>query len=143
MARLGRAQPFPSIRFKRRALVSPSSGEVSFVLNATEKFITLSALTGSSVTLSQFIPAGCYVLRVIYEVLQVVTGATSIDVGDAYHRDRWASQGPVSAGARTSMADFTIETVPLYTRATNVMLSANGGNFTGGSIKVTCDYITL
>jgi parallel beta-helix repeat protein len=104
---------------------------------------TLSALSGATATATNLIPAGSIVLGVAARVLTTVTGATSFDIGDGTDTDRWGDNIAVAADTVTGVASFTITSVPIYSTATSVVLTANGSNFTGGSVRLVVSYIDL
>ncbi|GAG01471.1 unnamed protein product, partial [marine sediment metagenome] len=43
----------------------------------------------------------------------------------------------------TDLADYTIAFAPIYVAVRPLRLTANGGNFTGGSIRLTMHYIEI
>lgn len=87
------------------------------------------------------IPAGVLVLAVLIRVTTAVTGATDFDVGDGTDVDKWGAAIAIALGTTTDGEDFTALTPTFYTGATNVVLTANGGAFAGGVVKVTAFYI--
>jgi hypothetical protein len=104
----------------------------------------LSGLSGALATAAGLIPANCYVLGVTREVLTAISGSTGMDVGDPDHTIRWGENLPIMPlGQATDLKDFRISTIPLYGRATDVIVTARGGNFTGGSVRLIVYYTTL
>lgn len=89
---------------------------------------------------TNLIPAGSNVFGCIIRVTTLVTGATSIDVGDGSDADKWGDNIAVTAGTTTTGASFTTGTAtPInYPSATNLVLTANGSNFTAGVVRCAC-----
>ncbi len=104
---------------------------------------TLSGLSGATATATNLIPAGSIVLGVTTRVTTLITGATSLKVGDGTDDDRWGATVGLTAGTTTTGSSFTISSVPIYTSATSVVLTANGSNFTAGAVRVTVHYISF
>jgi hypothetical protein len=124
----------------REFRLSDSSGQRTTTLHAVT---TLSGLSGATATATNLIPAGSVVIGVTVRVTTTITGATSFEIGDGTDPDRWGTTIAVTSGTTTTNANTTITTVPIYAAATSVVLTANGGNFTAGAVKVTVHYISL
>lgn len=103
------------------------------------------ALSGATVTLSNLIPAGSDVIGVTCRVTTAITGATSFDVGDGTTADRFCNDVPVSLNTTCNLATNagTGTSDKFYAAATNVVLTANGSNFTAGVVRCTAHYISL
>jgi hypothetical protein len=99
----------------------------------------LATTSGSSVSATDLIPANSVVLGVSARVVAEVTGATDFDIGDGSTVDRFGDGIAVAAG--TVSADPIVPEP--YAAATDVVLTANGGNFTAGSVRVSVHYIAL
>jgi hypothetical protein len=99
----------------------------------------LSALSGATVTATNLIPANCILLGVTARVTTAITGATSFDIGDGTTANRF---GDDIAIALNTTANNCIAPA-LITAATNVVLTANGSNFTGGAVRLTAHFMTL
>lgn len=116
-------------------------------LQATTAQIVTSgaAIVGSvaSVTLTNLIPAGVLVLGVTTRVTTAITGATSFQVGDGTDTDKWGATVNIALNTTSDGADFTALTPTFYPATTSVVLTANGGNFTAGNIRVAVHYIDL
>lgn len=119
---------------------SSTNGQESQILHATT---LLSALSGATVTATNLIPAGSLVLGVTARVTTAIGGATSFEIGDGTDVDRWGTAIAVAAGTTTDIANFTIASPVNYTAANNVVLTANGSNFTSGAVRLTVHYIDL
>ena len=99
----------------------------------------VSTPSGATVTSTNLIPANSIVLGVTVRVTTAVTGATTFDVGDGTTANRFADDVAVASGTTSQLAIAPA----LFAAATNVVLTANGSNFTGGAVRVTVHYITL
>lgn len=99
----------------------------------------LTGLTGATVTATNLIPANCILLGVTARVTTAITGATSFDIGDGTTANRF---GDDIAIALNTTANNCIAPA-LITAATNVVLTANGSNFTGGAVRLTAHFMTL
>ena len=102
-----------------------------------------SGLSGASVTATNLIPAGCFLLGVTVRVTTAITGATSFSIGDGSDADRWGATIAVAAGTTTTIANFTANGFGQFTAANNVVLTANGGDFATGAVRVTAHYLDL
>tara|TARA_R100001244_G_scaffold25113_2_gene25462 strand:+ start:114554 stop:115786 length:1233 start_codon:yes stop_codon:yes gene_type:complete len=104
----------------------------------------LSGLTGATVTATSLIPAGALVLGVSARVTTTITGATTFDVGDGADVDRWGTAIVLTAATLVQPADYTDNTVVWQgSAAGDVVLTANGSNFTAGAIRVVVTYMSL
>ncbi len=99
----------------------------------------LSGLSGATVTATSLIPANCILLGVTARVTTAVTGATTFDIGDGTTANRF---GDDIAIALNTTANNCIAPA-LISAATNVVLTANGSNFTGGAVRLTAHFMTL
>lgn len=104
---------------------------------------TTGTLSGATATLSSLIPAGCMVVGITTRVITAITGATGYDVGDGTTQDAYGANIGIGLGTTSDITDATISAAPLYTAATDVVLTALGSNFTGGDVRVTVHYIQL
>jgi len=99
----------------------------------------LSALSNATVTATNLIPANCILLGVTARVTTAITGATTFDIGDGTTANRFGNDIAI---ALNTTAQNCIAPA-LITAATNVVLTANGSNFTGGAVRLTAHYMTL
>ena len=99
----------------------------------------LTGLSGATVTATNLIPANCILLGVTARVTTAITGATTFDIGDGTTANRF---GDDIAIALNTTANNCIAPA-LVTAATNVVLTANGSDFTGGAVRLTAHYMTL
>lgn len=103
----------------------------------------LTGLSGATVTATNLIPAGSFITGVTIRVTTTITGATTFDIGDGTDVDRWGAAILLPAGTTTSIADFTADGFGQFVAANNVVLTANGANFTAGAVRVTVHYVNL
>ena len=113
------------------------------VLHIEQATVLKSALSGATVTCTDLIPAGCILLGITTRVTTVITGATSVDIGDGSDADRWGNDTAITAGTTTGLADLTGTGLAVNVAAMSVVLTANGSNFLTGAIRVTAHYIRL
>lgn len=88
------------------------------------------------------LPAGCILLGLSTYVTDTITGSgvTGYTVGDGADPDRWGSVSAVAIGTTTTIADWTAVGIVL-TSATDVTITAIGGTFTAGEVRVVAHYI--
>ena len=125
---------------------------IDYSIDATTKIIgndqleirtveaTLTTSSGATATYTNAIPAGSVVLGLSTIITTEITGPTSIDIGIAADIDRFGVARNVTLGSTTGLAQWTVTQRSLYTAATSVIVTANGGNFTGGAIKIRIHY---
>lgn len=110
----------------------------------TKKWVTCTtaALTSGATAAcgTNLIEAGSTVYGCVCKVTTLVTGATSIDIGDGSDADKWGDNIAVTAGTTTTSASFTTGTAtPInYPAAAALTLTANGLDFTAGVVKCSC-----
>ena len=102
---------------------------------------SLSSISGASVTSTGLIPAGAIVVGVTAKVLTAITGATSWQLGTAADPDRFAASGGIALGSTTDNRNWTSGALECFLAATDVVLTANGSNFTGGAVYISVQYI--
>lgn len=101
----------------------------------------LSAMSGATVTATGLIPAGVKLLGVVARVTTPIATATSFAIGDGTDVDRWGNAIAVAAGTVTDQDDFTADPEGTWSAsARNVVLTAAGGNFSAGAVRVTAYY---
>ena len=97
----------------------------------------LTALSGASVTTTIAFPNQCIIMGASVRVTTAITGATSFDAGDGSTVDRF---GGTLGIAVNSTNQGTIGPAGNYS-STTVTLTANGGNFTAGAVRVALHYM--
>jgi hypothetical protein len=110
-------------------------------LAITSASVTLSALSGASVTAAGLIPAGAVVMGVTSRVSTLITGADGYQIGTGADADRWADKTGVAVGTTTDNRDWTAGTIENFAAATDVIVTAKTANFTAGAIVVTVHYL--
>ena len=97
------------------------------------------SLSGATVTGPAF-PQGALILGVSVRVATAISGATSFSVGiDTGSTSLYLASVAAAAGS----SGVGVIGVGLYWSATHLTISAIGGSFTGGSVKVAIHYINI
>jgi hypothetical protein len=99
----------------------------------------LSGLTGATVTATNLIPANCILLGVTARVTTAITGATTFDIGDGVTADRFGNDVAIALNTTSNQ----VIAPAAFAAANNVVLTANGSNFTGGAVRLTAHFMTL
>jgi hypothetical protein len=99
----------------------------------------LSGLTGATVTATNLIPANSILLGVTARVTTAITGATTFDIGDGTTANRFGDDVAIALNTTSQ----NVIAPALIAAATNVVLTANGSNFTGGAVRLTAHFMTL
>lgn len=99
-------------------------------------------LSGATTTWSNAIPTGVDVLVVTSRVTELITGAgvTGYQVGTAADPNHWASINSVTVGTTTDMANMTDRTRAIFITTTNIVITAIGGSFTSGKLRLSLGY---
>jgi hypothetical protein len=104
---------------------------------------------GATLTLSNIIPAGVFLLGVVCHVINDIFGATGsltdFDIGDGTTVNLYGDAIAPAAGTRTLTADYLNATAGFRytTAAEDVVFTANGENFAGGAIATSVLMMTL
>ena len=101
----------------------------------------VTAMSGSTSSATNLIPAGSVVLGCATRVTTLITSAaaTSFSIGDGSDADKWGATIAFAAGTTTGAANFTsAANAAVYTSATSVVLTPNTGTFTAGAVRVEC-----
>ncbi|MFG1464233.1 DUF2793 domain-containing protein [Xanthobacter sp. DSM 24535] len=96
------------------------------------------SLLGASVDTNMVIPDRAIVLGVTSRTLAAITGATSYDVGLAAERAKFGGSLGIAAGSTNG---GVIGPTAFYA-PTALRISANGGAFTGGSVRLALHLLT-
>lgn len=100
---------------------------------------SVSGLSGSSVTTALTIPAGALVIGISARVTTAITGATGFALGIAAE--------PSVFGAGVGIGSGSLAQLPISPRAfalaTPVRVSAEGGSFTGGALRLGCHALSI
>ena len=100
---------------------------------------TLSGLTGAAVTSTITIPNRAIVIGVSTRTVTLITGATSYDCGISGQTTKFGGTLGVAAGS-TNIGVIGPEA---FYAATPIVLTAGGGNFTAGAVRIAIHYLTL
>jgi len=117
-------------------VISPNGASLQMGINEEE----LTGLTGPSVDTSIVIPARCVLLGVSTLTTADITGATSYDCGPS-----GGSQSAYggSLGITPGASNIGVIGPTAFYSNTPVTLTANGGDFTGGAVTVSIQYLQL
>lgn len=104
---------------------------------------TSAALTsGAAFNFPTQIPAGSFILGLHGRVQTTITGAVSLSVGYTGTVTAFGSALALTAGTTFGYSTWTATAMPFFSSATNIVLTANGSNFTAGVVKVCYVLIT-
>lgn len=95
-------------------------------------------LSGATTAATSLIPAKSTYYNCVVRVLQTITGATTWDLGDGSDADRWGDNEALTAGTVTSETDGTAVPYGWSATAISPTFTANGSNFTGGKVRISC-----
>ena len=126
------------------AATGPSvTGANGSFLNIKTATAALTGLSGATATATTLIPAGSLVLGLSARVTTLIETSTSFDIGDGTDVYRFGDDVAVAANTTTTLANWTVTTPPIYAAATSVVLTANGGAFSAGAVRLALTYIDL
>ncbi len=97
----------------------------------------LSGLTGASATSTITIPDRAIVLAVSTRTVTAITGATSYDCGVAGTPAKFGGSLGIAAGS----TNVGVIGPQAFYAPTPVVLTANGGSFTGGDVRIAIQYL--
>jgi hypothetical protein len=100
---------------------------------------TLSSLSGASVTSTIKIPDRSIALGVSTRTVTTITGATSYDCGISGETNKFGG----SLGVAAASTNVGVVGPQAFYADTPIVLTAQGGNFTGGSVRIAIHYLTL
>ena len=131
---LGSGDPASATPAADQVLARSASGAEIGVHIAEE---LLTGLSGASVTSTITIPDRAIVLAVSTRTVTAITGATSYDCGIAGDTAKFGGSLGIAAGSTNVGA---IGPQAFYA-ATPIVLTANGGSFTGGDVRIAIQYL--
>lgn len=99
---------------------------------------TLTGLSGASVDSSIVIPNRAIVLGVSARTVTAVLGASSFDCGISGEPSKFGG----SLGVAVGSSNIGVIGPTAFYADTAVRLTANGGNFSGGSVRIAIHYLT-
>lgn len=117
-------------------LISKATGEF-FKINRKELDVTLSS--GSTITATNFINDRAIVFGIACRVMTAVTGATSFNIGISGEPNKFGG----SIGVIADSTNIGVINPQAFYANTNVLITANGGNFSGGEIKIIQHYAEM
>ena len=118
-------------------VVAQGANGSSIQVVVAEQLVT--GLSGASVNAATQIPAGAVVLACSERVTTAITGATSFSVGYTGSTSAFGSSLGVNVGTTN---EGLIGPDPFYS-ATDIVLTAAGGNFSGGAVRLSLMYLTF
>jgi len=113
--------------------LSPSGSSIG--LHVDEEL--LSGLSGATVNSTIAIPDRAIVLAVSTRTFTAITGATSYDCGIAGTPAKFGGSLGIAAGS----TNVGVIGPQAFYAPTPIMLTANGGNFTGGDVRIAIQYL--
>lgn len=135
---------WPAAKLSETVLNNASSNVIALgpkgsaiTIDTTEQLV--SGLSGASVTAGAQIPAGVLVFACAARVTTAITGATSFSIGYTGSTSAFGAGLGVSNG---STNEGMIGPNPFYS-ATNIILTAAGGAFAGGAVRLSLMYLTF
>lgn len=131
---LGIANPQQALHVGGNAIVSQSASEARNGFFCVEE--ELSGLSGATVDSTILIPSRAIVFCVSTRTTTAVTGAVSFDCGISGEPLKFGGSIGIGAGATNA---GVIGPTAFYSN-TPIRLSANGGAFTGGAVRVALHY---
>lgn len=103
------------------------------------KSVNISGVLGGSVSTVGVLPEGL-ILGVTGRVTTLITGATSFHVGDSSDPQMFASNIAVALNTIFDYSDTNLGTAKPYRADEPLVLTAVGGNFTAGAVKIRVYY---
>lgn len=123
----------------RGASTNLAEGALGSTTRAAVIEASVSGLSGSSVTTALTIPTGALVIGVSARVTTAIIGATDFALGTAAEPSAFGAGFGPGLGA---LAELPI--VPrAFALAMPVRVSAEGGNFTGGALRLACHILSI
>ena len=121
----------------RAASVEVAKGATGSAVTIASVEELLSGFTGASVTSSIAIPDRAIVLGVSTRTVTAISGATSYDCGIAGTPSKFGGSLGIAAGS----TNVGVIGPQAFYSATPIVLTANGGSFTGGAVRVAIQYL--
>jgi uncharacterized protein DUF2793 len=117
------------------AIVAQSNNGATIGMHIAEELLT--GLSGVSVSSGITIPDRAIVLGVSTRTVTEITGATAFDCGIAGQTAKFGGALGVASGS-TNVGVIGPEA---FYAATPIVLTANGGNFTGGDVRIAIQFL--
>jgi hypothetical protein len=115
-----------------------AKGAVTQITTSTE---SLTFANDASKTTSGLIPDGAWLMAVTTRVTTAGAGCTDVDIGDGTTVNLFADAAAVADGTTTDNSNAQANFANPVLSATEVTVTANGGNCTAGVWAVTAHYI--
>lgn len=123
------------------------AGNVGAWTNMVSAIATVNSSAAATLTASSLIPDGAMLIGLTAHITTgfgTSTGLTDFDVGDGSDVDRWANSLAITATTTMDPTDSTADAGGWFQSATDVVLTAVGGNFDAtGTIELLVHYISL
>tara|TARA_R110002012_G_scaffold40547_10_gene111703 strand:+ start:13569 stop:14312 length:744 start_codon:yes stop_codon:yes gene_type:complete len=123
----------------RGATVSLAEGVMGSTTSLGIIDATVSGMTGSAVTASLILPANALILGVTARVTTPIVGATGFALGIAGEPELFGT----GYAPETSTEAVGVIGPRAFATATLVVVTAEGGSFTGGALNLACHTLTL
>ena len=121
----------------RAASVQVAEGSAGSATDMVVAEELLSGLSGASIASTVTIPSRAIVLGVSTRTVTAITGATSYDCGIAGEISKFGGSLGIAAGS----TNVGVIGPQAFYAATPIILTANGGNFTGGAVRIAIHYM--
>jgi len=115
--------------------IAQSLSGAAIGMHVTEELLT--GLSGASVTSTITIPDRAIVFGVSSRTVTAITGATSYDCGISGQAAKFGG----ALGVAVSSTNVGVIGPEAFYGATPIVLTANGGNFTGGDVRIAIQYL--
>ncbi len=136
---LGVADTGTTIQMHGGLIISRQFAQTRLLSNSA----TVSTPSGQTATATNLIPAGCMLIGVTSRVLTAVTGPAGFDIGDGVDVDRFGNSISVGLGTTTNIINATTSAITTFQASNDVVLTSDGADFTGGSVKLVAHYISI
>jgi len=121
----------------RATTVQVCAGSAGSAINVATVEQLLPGLTGAAATSTITIPNRAILLAVSTRTVTAITGATSYDCGISGTLNKFGGSLGITAGS----TNVGVIGPQAFYAATPVVLTANGGSFTGGAVRVAIQYL--
>ena len=121
----------------RAASVRVAEGPAGSAIDMVVVEDLLSGLSGGSVTSTIAIPNRAIVLGVSTRTVTMITGAASYDCGISGETSKFGG----SLGIGADSTNVGVIGPQAFYAATPIVLTAQGGNFTGGAVRIAIHYL--
>ena len=130
----GRLYIFDGTSWLPALAVSPKQAYTTHVILEEE-----TTLSGATTSTSIQIPDKGIVIGVSLRVTELITGASSFDVGDGTTANKFGDD----IGLTVNTTNNGVINPQAYYANTSIVFTANGSNFTGGKVRTAIHYMTI